>query len=137
MPYKTSAAENATWLFTRNDQSIWVERSESRTMTVTGPGRLHVCYDFDSDARLLEFQVSLAEQLSTKGWLLRGFNVDRRADTRLRVRQPHPGRAEGRGRPVPALTVLTGRPDRGQPPQRRQLMALRNIPEAPGDDQPR
>lgn len=98
-----SAPPNATWLFTRDNESIWVERAESRTMTVTGPARLHVCYEFESDARLLAFQVSLAEQLSSRGWMLHGINADRRQ----RTRRPSRDGFERRTPLTTALTVVT------------------------------
>jgi hypothetical protein len=70
----------ASWLFIKDNQSIWVERPHGRLLIVAGPGATHEQRDFISDEALDQFQIALAEKLAGNGWFLWGVNRDRRLE---------------------------------------------------------
>ena len=69
---------SASWLFIKDNQSIWVERPHGRLLVVAGPGASHEQRDFISDEALDQFQIALAERLADEGWFLWGVNRERR-----------------------------------------------------------
>ena len=71
---------SASWLFLKDDRSIWVERPYGTSLIVAGPGGSRETRDFISEAALDAFQVTLAERLASDGWLLWGINRDRRKE---------------------------------------------------------
>ena len=79
----------ASWLFIKDQESIWIERPYARTLIVAGPGARGGRHDFTTEADLEAFQISTAERLAEGGWLLWAFDEDRR---RLKER-----RSAGRG----------------------------------------
>ena len=59
-----------SWLFIKDNKSIWVERPHGRLLVVAGPGPEHEQRDFISDEALDQFQMALAERLAGDGWFL-------------------------------------------------------------------
>jgi hypothetical protein len=68
----------ASWLFVNGSDSIWVERPVGRLMIVAGPGALRDEREFEDEESLQAYQVALAERLTETGWLLWGFDRERR-----------------------------------------------------------
>ena len=77
----------ASWLFVRNNDSIWIERPSGHLMIVAGPGSSRVQHDFPDEAALEAYQVELAERLTAAGWFLWGVNRERRQTDDLRSSQ--------------------------------------------------
>ena len=73
-----TATPSSSWLFIKDNQSIWVERPHGRLLVVAGPGAAHEERDFISDEALDQFQITLAERLAGDGWFLWGVNRERR-----------------------------------------------------------
>jgi hypothetical protein len=74
-------APSSSWLFIKDNQSIWVERPHGRLIIVAGPGKSHEQRDFISEEALDQFQMMLAERLANDGWFLFGVNRERRLAT--------------------------------------------------------
>ena len=68
----------ASWLFIKDQESIWIERPFARTLIIAGPGPRSGQHDFTTEADLDAFQISTAERLAEGGWLLWAFDEDRR-----------------------------------------------------------
>lgn len=66
------------WLFVRGSESIWLQRSAERELTVLGPGTLRHVYAFESVRELVQFQVSIEQRLVGGGWVVEAFNPERR-----------------------------------------------------------
>ena len=73
-----AVSPSSSWLFIKDNQSIWVERPRGRLLVVAGPGMQHEQRDFISDEALDQFQMALAERLAGDGWFLWGVNRERR-----------------------------------------------------------
>ena len=73
-----TVAPPSSWLFIKDNQSIWVERPHGRLLVVAGPDTQHEQRDFISDEALDQFQMALAERLAGDGWFLWGVNRERR-----------------------------------------------------------
>ena len=73
-----AAYPSASWLFIKDQQSIWVERPHGRLLVVAGPGTAREQRDFISEEALDQFQIALAEKLAADGWFLWGVNKERR-----------------------------------------------------------
>ncbi len=88
-----------SWLFVKDGQSVFIMRPpESFEMLVCGPGKSGTHHEFRNEKELQDFQVRLAEDLSTQGWLLWAFDRDRRSgvDRRGAARATAADRRRGR-----------------------------------------
>ena len=79
-----AVSPSSSWLFIKDNQSIWIERPHGRLLVVAGPGAQHEQRDFISDEALDQFQIALAERLAGDGWFLWGVNRDRRLEAERR-----------------------------------------------------
>jgi hypothetical protein len=75
----------ASWLFIKQEQSIWVERPYGCALIVAGPGTAREQHDFPDERALDAYQVSLAERLTEGGWFLWAFDRDRRSGRERRI----------------------------------------------------
>jgi len=80
VPTPEAVSASSSWLFIKDNQSIWVERPRGRLLIVAGPGDTHEQRDFISDQALDLFQIALAERLVDDGWFLWGVDRDRRLE---------------------------------------------------------
>jgi hypothetical protein len=77
----------SSWIFTKGDQSIHIARPEGHSLIVRGPGAARQRHNFTDEAALQGYQVSMAEQLAERGWLLFGVDCDRRIGQRRAARR--------------------------------------------------
>lgn len=68
----------SSWLFIREQESIWIERPHGFSIIVAGPGSARAHLLFLNDDALQAYQVATAERLTQAGWFLWGFDVERR-----------------------------------------------------------
>jgi hypothetical protein len=68
----------SSWLFIRDQESIWIERPYGFSVVVAGPGLARAHLVFPNDEALQEYQVATAERLTRDGWFLWGFDQERR-----------------------------------------------------------
>jgi hypothetical protein len=61
--------ESICWVFIRHSQCIQV-KARQLSLIIEGPHQASDQYRFDSEQDLQSFQMTLAEQLSERGWLL-------------------------------------------------------------------
>jgi hypothetical protein len=83
----------ASWLFIKQEQSIWVERPYGCSLIIAGPGSTREQHDFPDEGALDAYQISLAERLSEGGWFLWGLDRERRSG---RERRAIPSRSPDR-----------------------------------------
>jgi hypothetical protein len=69
-------------LFVKDGQSIWVERVPEYSMIVPGPASAREERSFFNEGSLQAFQISLGKRLTNSGWLLWGFDRERRGVAR-------------------------------------------------------
>jgi hypothetical protein len=77
----------ASWLFVRGRESIRVVLSDEWMLLVSGPGSKRWSYTFKSDEERTEFQRSLEGRLRVQGWVLEGYETERRLGGERRVRR--------------------------------------------------
>jgi len=68
----------SSWLFIREQESIWIERPHGCSVIVAGPGSARAHLLFLNDDALEAYQVATAERLTQAGWFLWGFDEERR-----------------------------------------------------------
>jgi hypothetical protein len=93
----------ASWLFVKDGQSIWIERPYGFSMIVAGPGSAREEHEFPDEEALQRFQIEIGERLTNGGWLLWGFDRDRRSG---RDRRGIDRRSPERRRPVRRSAAL-------------------------------
>jgi hypothetical protein len=72
----------SSWLFVNGEQSIHIARPAGRALIIRGPGISRQRRDFENEEALQQYQISMAEQLAERGWMLFGVDRDRRAADR-------------------------------------------------------
>jgi hypothetical protein len=82
----------ATWLFSKNDETIWIIRPEAYLLLMFGPGSVRRQYRFAGEAELQSFQIALASDLTSNGWILWATDRDRRQGERRRAPRDTPDR---------------------------------------------
>jgi hypothetical protein len=75
----------SSWLFIKGDQSIRVVCPSATVLIVKGPGASHSRYSFEDDAAVQAYQMELAEEFSSGGWVLIGEDFDRRSGQERRA----------------------------------------------------
>lgn len=68
----------ASWLFVKNQESVWIERPHGLTLIVAGPGPAREERRFADEQALDAYQITLAERLTAGGWFLWAFDRERR-----------------------------------------------------------
>jgi hypothetical protein len=68
----------SSWLFVKGDTSIRVVCPSPKVLDICGPGPSRSRYTFDGDDAVQAYQVELAEEFSSGGWVLMGQNYERR-----------------------------------------------------------
>jgi hypothetical protein len=68
----------SSWLFTRNDESVYLSRAGKFTMLVAGPGQRRQQLHFDDEPAVQEYQRQIADQMASSGWILYGVDQERR-----------------------------------------------------------
>lgn len=66
-----------SWLFIRNGETVWIER-HGLSLLIAGPGAARAQFAFFDEAGLQNHQITTAERLSSDGWILWGYDQDRR-----------------------------------------------------------
>jgi hypothetical protein len=106
----TAAPPPASWLFVRDDQSIWVVRPHGYSMIVSGPGSEGRRHDFTGEDDLQAFQIEMAEELTGSGWILWGVGrnrrggMDRRGASRTATDRRRPEGPDTERRRTPSLS---------------------------------
>jgi hypothetical protein len=68
----------SSWLFIREQESIWIERPHGCSVIIAGPGSARAHLLFSNHDALQAYQVATAERLARAGWFLWGFDEERR-----------------------------------------------------------
>jgi hypothetical protein len=68
----------SSWLFIRDQESIWIERPHGFSVIVAGPGSTRAHILFPNDNAWQAYQIATAERLTQDGWFLWGFDRERR-----------------------------------------------------------
>jgi len=82
----------ATWLFSKERETIWIIRPEAYLLLVFGPGSVRKQYRFGGEGEMQLFRVTMAEHLTSTGWILWGVDRERRRDQRRRAGRSSPDR---------------------------------------------
>ena len=69
----------SSWLFVKGDESIRIACPSPTVLSVSGPGTTRARYTFDGVDAVQAYQIELAEEFSSGGWVLIGENYDRRS----------------------------------------------------------
>jgi hypothetical protein len=77
-----------SWLFVREQHSIYVVRADAYGVLVAGPGRVRQHLAFADERGVQEYQTRLAERMAARGWILYGVDQQRRAGEQRP--RPHP-----------------------------------------------
>lgn len=86
------ATRSSSWLFVNGGESIHVVRVQGPALVVHGPGPARQRHDFAGEDGLQGYQMSLAEQLAERGWILYGVDRDRRVGERRANQRGTPDR---------------------------------------------
>jgi hypothetical protein len=86
LPHWLLPASTPTWLFTRADHRITIRKTAARTLMISG-GAAEECFEFESVAELIGFQIGFESHLLEGGWSLVAFSpAGRRRATQLLMR---------------------------------------------------
>ena len=72
-----------SWLFVRDDESVWIARRGDFELTVSGPGWKRRIYQFHSELELSTFQADYEQRLVNTGFTFEAFREDRREPSDL------------------------------------------------------
>jgi len=75
----------SSWLFVKGDESIRIACPSPTVLSVSGPGTSRARYTFDGVDAVQAYQIELAEEFSSGGWVLMGENYDRRTGRERRT----------------------------------------------------
>ena len=90
-----------SWLFVKGETSIRIVCPTPTVLDICGPGTTRAHYTFDGEAAGQAYQMELAEEFSSGGWVLMGENVDRRGGLERRtVRRDVPDRRAAAATPM-------------------------------------
>jgi hypothetical protein len=88
----------SSWLFVKAETSIRIVCPGPRVLDICGPGPARARYSFDDEAAVQKYQMELAEEFSSGGWVLMGENHERRVGRERRVvRRDVPERRQSAG----------------------------------------
>jgi hypothetical protein len=94
----------SSWLFVKGDTSIRVVCPSPGVLDICGPGPTRARYTFEGEEAAQAYQVELAEEFSSGGWVLMGENYERRIGSERRAaRRPTPDRRKPEGQTHPIL----------------------------------
>jgi len=77
----------SSWIFTHDQETIYISRPEGRALIVRGPGASRQRHEFVDEDALQLYQIAMAEQLAERGWTLYGVDRDRRLRERRATRR--------------------------------------------------
>ena len=86
------------WLFAREGESIWIQRSDDADLEVclNGPSGTRRSYTFDTERELEEFLANIEDRLLDTGWTFQRFESDESRRSGLdRRRFPMPVKRSG------------------------------------------
>lgn len=72
----------SSWLFTRNDESVYISLAGKHGVVVAGPGQARQQFEFDSEGAVERYQRQVAEQMAAGGWILYATDRQRRSRER-------------------------------------------------------
>jgi len=98
----------SSWLFIREQESIWIERPSGFFVIVAGPGSARAHLVFPNEDALRAHQLATAERLTWAGWFLWGFDKERRKRAPASGDTAHHSRSTSTGRRgVKIVTALS------------------------------
>lgn len=74
-----------SWLFVRDEESVWIARRGDFELTVSGPGWKRRIYQFNSELELSMFQADYEQRLVNTGFTFEAFREDRREPSDLQT----------------------------------------------------
>ena len=92
-----------SWLFVKGAESIRVVCPSPTVLAVSGPASARARHTFSDEAAVQAYQIELAEEFSSGGWVLRGENHER-----LSGRERRAARREVPDRRVAAVGEMRG-----------------------------
>jgi hypothetical protein len=75
----------SSWLFVKGETSIRIVCPSATVLDVCGPGTSRARYTFEGEAAGQAYQIELAEEFSSGGWVLMGEDIDRRCGQERRA----------------------------------------------------
>ena len=81
-----------SWLFVRDEESVWIARRGDFELAISGPGWKRRIYQFNSELELSTFQADYEQRLVNTGFTFEAFREDRREPGDLEVEYVGPER---------------------------------------------
>jgi hypothetical protein len=72
----------SSWLFTRDNESVYISRADHYGIVVAGPGQTRQQLEFDSEGAVEQYQRQVAERMAAGGWILYAVDRQRREGDR-------------------------------------------------------